>query len=361
LSMWAGPPNTSGAYASSFDAVVSTNVTGTLTVNAGSATTVTTTKEGQNARYTFSGTAGQYISLILTSNTLDDGDPGSGNTITFYARGPSGLLTAVTLAKGAVGTLDIENLPSTGTYTIVMTPLGNIKGSIAMQLKTYATGSVTVNSTKSIPLTSGQKGKYTFSGVANTGYGFAVTSLVLTPTATTPTLQLRINDPSGNTIGGGPVDQGTNCYLAPSSITSTGTYTIFVDPGTDSTSQVYSVTGNLILSKDVTGTLTVNAASATTVTISFKGQNARYSFSGTSGQNLKLLVSNNNIPTPSTSFAIYGPSSSLAYSGSVSVGAGGTILMSSLPSTGTYKIVMTPSGSTTDSGTGNIKLQVKTQ
>ena len=97
------------------------------------------------------------------------------------------------------------------------------------------------------------------------------------------------------------------------------------------------------------------------MTISYKGQSARYTFSGTSSQNLKLLVTTNNIPTPTTNFTIIAPDGSQPYSGYVSTGSGGTILMSNLPLTGTYTILMQPSNSGTDSGTGNIKLQVKTQ
>ncbi|MGC4096706.1 MAG: hypothetical protein QM706_06285 [Nitrospira sp.] len=89
----------------------------------------------------------------------------------------------------------------------------------------------------------------------------------------------------------------------PTALPTTGTYAVIVNP-----SAQYTGNMTLTLSTDVTGTLTINAA-ATPVTISRAGQNARYTFSGTSGQQVTVRITSNtlgntivNLYTPSGSY-----------------------------------------------------------
>ena len=67
----------------------------------------------------------------------------------------------------------------------------------------------------------------------------------------------------------------------------TGTYTVLVDPGGTATG---SVTLQLNTFSDLSGTITIGTP--LTVTTTGIGQNARYTFSGTAGQQISLTLTN---------------------------------------------------------------------
>ncbi|WP_440068100.1 VWD domain-containing protein [Streptosporangium sp. OZ121] len=104
---------------------VPADVTTALTVNGGSRP-VTTTGPGQNASFTFSGTAGQTVTVTLTGNTY-------GYT-SFVIRKPDG--TTLTSNGSSAASYSFSNLalPATGTYTIFVDPpdtaIGTISGAV---------------------------------------------------------------------------------------------------------------------------------------------------------------------------------------------------------------------------------------
>lgn len=109
---------------------LSTDVTGTLTP--GAVETFSTTRVGQNARYSFGGTAGQNQSLLFSADVF----PG-----TTYLRvyKPDGALLASSLiyystGTGSSATLNLTNLPVTGTYKLFITPSGTATGSMNTQI-----------------------------------------------------------------------------------------------------------------------------------------------------------------------------------------------------------------------------------
>ena len=71
----------------------------------------------------------------------------------------------------------------------------------------------------------------------------------------------------------------------------TGSYAIFVDPAASLTG---SVTLNLHEVADLSGTVTTDGTPKS-VTITTPGQNAAYTFSGTAGQRVSLVVSSNTV------------------------------------------------------------------
>jgi hypothetical protein len=116
-----------GLNAASFNAVLSTDASGTITLDS-APTTVTIARPGQNARYSFSGTAGQLVTVVITGNTLDDGNPGTNNTTAVAIFKPSSP-NATPLRTGGFDTTDTgltltTTLPETGNYTILMNPSG---------------------------------------------------------------------------------------------------------------------------------------------------------------------------------------------------------------------------------------------
>jgi hypothetical protein len=110
-----------GLNAASFNAVVSTDITGTIAVDADPAI-VTIARPGQNARYSFNGTAGQLVSVTVSNNALDDGLPGN-NTTTISVLTPTG--SAITRGSFDTATPTVTlltTLPLTGLYSIFVTP-----------------------------------------------------------------------------------------------------------------------------------------------------------------------------------------------------------------------------------------------
>src|SRR5206468_2487568 len=77
-----------GLFAASFTAVLSTDATGSIVVDA-DPTAVTIAREGQNARYTFSGTAGQLVSVVVTGSTIDDGNSNTVPSTQILVQAPS--------------------------------------------------------------------------------------------------------------------------------------------------------------------------------------------------------------------------------------------------------------------------------
>ncbi|MEV4116175.1 VWD domain-containing protein, partial [Nonomuraea sp. NPDC049695] len=101
------------------------DVTGSLTVG-GAPVKLTTTGPGQNAIWSFAGTAGQRIAFALTDGTFE----GNG-----YARAsvrnPDGTdLFRPTYCKSSCA-FDTVTLPVTGTYTVLADPYGAAVGSIS--------------------------------------------------------------------------------------------------------------------------------------------------------------------------------------------------------------------------------------
>lgn len=98
----------------------------TITINA-AAIPVAIGRAGQNARYTFSGTASQAITVRITGNTL-------GNVnVTLY--NPSGGAQASWSGAGAsFNNSSPITLATTGTYTLTVNPTTTATGSLNLQV-----------------------------------------------------------------------------------------------------------------------------------------------------------------------------------------------------------------------------------
>ncbi|MFZ6736114.1 hypothetical protein ACO0LG_29635, partial [Undibacterium sp. Ji42W] len=85
----------------------------------------------------------------------------SSKTIWIYKPSSSGSEWAsYSLSSGSV-VLNLNSLPETGVYTILIDPLGLDKGSINLQLLSDATGTLAMDGTTSVNLPMGQYGRYT--------------------------------------------------------------------------------------------------------------------------------------------------------------------------------------------------------
>jgi hypothetical protein len=308
------------------------DVTGNISI--GGSTTVTTTTPGQNASLTFTGTAGQEISLRSTNSTM---------SASILIKKPDGTNLGETTTEGFI---DKTTLPVSGIYTIFVDPLyaGTGSTNITLYDATDLSGTITpggsaVTTTTTIP---GQNSKLTFSGISGQRVSLQLTSSGIA-------YWVYIKKPDGSNIAQRFINSGfSGDFIDPVTLDTTGTYTISVDPFSTYTG---SVTLTLYdVPADVTGTLTVGGAAAT-ITTTMPGQNASLTFDGTSGQQVTVHLTNSTINglvvkllkddgTTLTTLESYGSSFNLA--------------TQTLPATSTYTIMIDPIGVSTGSTTVNV-------
>jgi hypothetical protein len=175
---------------------------------------------GQNALFTFTGSANQKISLVVSNSTM-----GSANVSILKPDG-STLVSSFSISSGS-GYVDTTTLPVNGTYTIKADPSGTNVGSADMRLYTVpavVSGSITPNGgTASIATTApGQTAKLTFTGSA----GWAAVLKMAAGSACTSTVSMTA--PNGSTKIAATTVSPNGQVSA--SLTANGTYTVTIDP-----------------------------------------------------------------------------------------------------------------------------------
>ena len=167
-----------------FTATISPDITGALTIN-GPGTTFSTSRPGQNGRYTFSAAAGQNVSVLWANATI----PSSVSFVysTVKILDPNGAPLAgtgyFTNTYNPSGTLDARNLAMSGTYALFVDPSLANTGSVDLQVLTDVVSSLSIDG-PDVPmsLAAGQNGTITFSGTVGDQLGLGLSQLVLTPT-----------------------------------------------------------------------------------------------------------------------------------------------------------------------------------
>lgn len=309
------------------------DVSGSMAID-GASVPLTLTVPGQRARHTFSGAAGQLVHVGVSSVTIIS------STISMLK--PDGTILATTTIGTGGGSLDPAALPVAGTYTIVVDPASTHTGSATVTLSSPVTGSIGLDGA-AVPVSLtriGQTARYTFSGTAGPQVNLGLTAVTFSSS-------VSLLRPDGATLATTSVTTSGGS-LDPPRLPTTGTYTIVVDPTGVATGSI-----TLTLSTEVTGMVVINDP-ATTVTINRAGQNARYSFGGTSGQLVTVRVTGNTFPGLTTIRLLRQNGTSLTYTWSSA--ASFNLTPVTLPATETYSVVVDPSGVST----GSLNLQVTT-
>ena len=308
-------------------------LTGTLTLD-GASVPINFTKAGQTARYTFSGTAGQWISLGMTAVTI--------NFSTVILLNPNGTqLASTSVGTGGSGLEPPSTLSTTGTYTIVIDPSGTNTGSITLKLMSYLSGTLNLNgapTTSTISIV-GQNALYTFTGTAGQWVNLGMTGVTI------PSATVTFWKPDGTQLASTSVSTSSGSLDPFTALPTTGTYTVTVNPSGANTGSI-----TLTLSSEVTGTLTINAA-ATPVTISRAGQNARYTFAGTAGQQATIRITSNTLGNVAVN--LYTPSGSFQ-TGTTNSAASFNLSTGTLANSGSYTITINPQ----TTATGSLSVQV---
>jgi hypothetical protein len=213
------PPNTATGSATFTLYNVPPDVTGTITP--GSTFVTSISDPGQNASYTFNGTAGQRISLKIGPSTMSMGYV----SIT----GPNGVeVVSRTLFSSFEAFVDARTLPTTGTYTLAVDPYNDATGfaMIAVyDVPADASAALTVGGpAQSITIaTPGQNGRVTFTGRAGQPVSIALTNITI------PISFVSILKPDGTELVSNQLVGPWPKTIA-STPTVDGTYTIVIDP-----------------------------------------------------------------------------------------------------------------------------------
>jgi hypothetical protein len=314
------------------------DLNGTIGIG-GAAVPITITTPGQNARLTFSGAAGQRISLLVSSVTITNSwvsiqKPDGSALVTQSVGPPSGFL-------------DVQTLPTAGTYTIVLDPFVNYTGSATFTLYEVpadATGTITPGGA-AVPVstgTPGQNATLTFSGATGQRISLRMTAVTYTRA------YVSIKNPDGSTLVSPTFVCCAGAFIDATTLGQTGTYSIVVNPDLQYTGAVtltlYDVPA------DASGTLTINDP-AVGVTITTPGQNGSYTFSGTASQQATVRITGNTIGL--VTVALKKPDGS-QLTASASAAAGFNLATQTLPTTGTYTVTINPD----QFNTGSLNLSV---
>jgi YD repeat-containing protein len=327
----------------------SSRVTGTLTI--GTPATYTSTVPGQVVQYTFSGTAGQQLGLSLSNFTTSV----SGAALNVEVVTPSATnLTSGVFTPGATPNtfvLDLPALPTTGSYTVRVSPYPYPSSGQSMTF----TGQVLVSSdvtaslaTNGTPTTvtlaqPGQTARLTFNGTA--GQDWTVNLSALSMSGSNPTVSYTVNRPDGTYVTSGTCNpNGNNCSASVRVLPVTGNYAVVFTPNPAGS------TGNFTVkswaSSRVTGTLTIGTAATYTSTV--PGQVVQYTFSGTAGQQLGLSLSNftSSVSAANLSLEILTPSGgnwvNTVFSAVLTTPNAFILDIPALPTTGTYTVRVSP-------------------
>ena len=295
----------------------------------GSAVSVSLSTLGQNARLTFNGTSGQRVSLKGTSNTIPLG--------TIAIRNPdNSVLTSLVGSLGSSPFLDVKTLATTGTYSVLVDPENMQLGAVTLTLYDVpadGTGSINIGgSSVGVSVTTpGQNASLSFSGTAGQKISLSTSNWTISQCTTS------IKKPDGTTL-----TSTTGSFIDRQALPTTGTYSVSIDPTGTSTG---GVTLTLNDCADFTGSVTVGG-SAVAVNLTVPGQLGVLTFSGTSGQQVTVHITGNTLGD--TTVKLLKPDGTILTS-ATSSNASFNLSTQTLPTTGTYSIVVDPNSANTGS------------
>ncbi|MFL6138987.1 MAG: beta strand repeat-containing protein, partial [Frankiaceae bacterium] len=295
-----------------------------------------TTAAGQNAALTFSATAGQRVQLQFSGSTY----PSTCCNPTERLYKPDG--TQLWATSGGTAFMDTTTLPVDGTYKIYVDPSSNTTGSITATLTSVpadTNGTIVVDgAAQTVTTVAGQNANLTFTGTTGQRVQIQFSNSTYASTCCNPTE--RVYKPDGTQLW---ASSGSTALMDTTTLPADGTYKIVVDASGTTTG---SITAQATSSSDVLGAIAIDGPTQTVTTVS--GQNAQLSFTATAGQRVQLQFSSSTYPSTccNPTERLYKPDGTQLWASS-----GSTAFMdtTTLPVSGTYKILVDPSGTTAGS------------
>lgn len=322
-----------------------TDVTGTIPTD-GTGVVEPLSTPGQNARLTFSGTAGQRVSATA-SGSLTGGQPNDNGCWWLSVVKPDGTTLGSTFSCNPSTFLAPLTLPVTGTYTLLSDPSTSNTGTLTVKLYAFSdiTGTIATDGTPVVePLSApGQIAELTFAGTSGQRISASATSSLNGNACWT----FSIRKPDATTLASAFSCDNSPAFIDVQTLPVTGTYTLVSDP-------MDAVTGTVTVKvhtvTDVTGSITPNGAGVP-VTIATPGQRALLTFSGSASQVISVAASGSTVPgCIAFNLIVLKPDGSTLTSGGF-CGASGSLTNITLPSAGTYTLIFDPGAGNTGSAT----------
>jgi hypothetical protein len=302
----------------------------------GSTVAVANTVPGQNSYLTFGASAGQKISVLVSN--VSGIDPAELDLL--KPDGTSALAAPVTVTSAGAWLQPLV-LPVSGQYKLLLDPQQANVGSADVNLFTVPadlSGPIVPGTLLSIATTApGQNAKYTFTGTTGQRVGLNLTGVTIT------SVKVSILKPDNTTLATKTVGTGGG-FIEPVALPVGGTYKVLVDP---QSSYFGGITlGLYVVPADQTGTMSAGVAKAFTTSV--PGQNAKWTFSGTSGQRLSFNFT--SVTMASVRVTVKTPSGGAVFSNTFGTD-GNFIEPKTLTATGTYTVTVDPQGASTGSVT----------
>ncbi len=309
----------------------------------GNAVTVSVGSVGQAARVTFSGVAGQRVSLQLSAVTIAGSSCCSARISMLNPDGT--VFLPATYFGTSGGFIDTRTLGQSGTYTIVIDPEVTNTGSVTLRLYDVPPDPVYAitpgGDLVAVAIgTPGQNASATFSGVAGRRVSLQLTAVTIAG-STCCSARVSILNPDGTVLVSSTYFGTSGGFVDTRTLGQSGTYTIVIDPDAANvggvTLSLFDVPADPVVPIGVGGP-------AGTLTLGTPGQNGSLTFSGTSGQQATVHVTGNTAGT--ITVRLLRPDGTTITT-SLSSATGFNLTTQTLPVSGTYTITVDPGGPNT--------------
>ncbi|MFG6198208.1 IPT/TIG domain-containing protein [Nonomuraea sp. JJY05] len=211
------------ANTGSLVATLSTAPLSVALTTTGPGTAVTVERPGQSAEATFTGTANTPVSLGVYANSMNHGVQ-----ISVFAPNGTHVQSRYFVPSRASGEIDIDRLPLSGTYRVVVEPEQSGTGALTLTLSERVTGGTltldgpVLNAAITRP---GQDAEFSFAGTAAQKVRLKVAGASGFPERQ---FAVRVRKPDGTFLVSQNVTYDTPLNLPV--LPSTGTYTVLIDP-----------------------------------------------------------------------------------------------------------------------------------
>jgi hypothetical protein len=297
---------------------------------------------GEGARLNVAGSAGENLGLGITGLVLAPATAAIAS-LSVYKPDATLFATGYCYTDGTQCSVNLTNLPVTGNYGIIVQPASGATGSMQAWLSHDAGGTLVAGAPSTIALARpGQNGRLTFAGSAG-----ALVAIQVRGVATSPAgqgLLVLVNKPDGSALTSAHLTGAGQTVVAPP-LPVTETYTLFVEPESAGKG---AATATMEVLLDPDRSLVIDGPTLAS-TIDVAGGSARFTFAGTTGQNLGLGISNLALTAAANaSVDIYKPDgTSLTGFGCTGSVGGCSGNLANLPATGTYGVVVRPASGAT--------------
>jgi hypothetical protein len=334
-------------------AVPGGSIASTYTIVLGGApVTVANTAADENINVNFNGTAGQRISVKLSSVTIGTSTCCSTKVSVLKPDGTN-LIVPTSVGRNG-GFLDVKTLPVSGSYRIFIDPQGTVTGSMVVTLYDVPADPVVAATPGGAPVSiattvPGQNAKATFTGSAGQRVGLKMTNVTI-GTSTTASTKVSLLKPDGTTLIA-PMNVGTRGGFLEASLPMAGVYTVFIDPQTSSTGgmtlTLYAVPADLVAP-------IIPGGAPVTLATTVPGQNAKATFAGAAGQRVSLKIGPVSLTTAADTakISITKPDGTSLLTPTSYSSVGGFVDVKTLLVAGTYTIFVDPQSA----ATGNVTL-----